>query len=138
MINQLLSPPPLTSRLPILQHLARAYKLWQDSLQHFPQKSRFTLGAKIDECFIETLEYIFLASITSREKKFPYLERAGAKFDLLKFFLQLAWEIKALDNNKYSLLMEPLNSIGKMLGGWQKNILSQTQNPSPKKGSEFM
>lgn len=126
--------PPPTTRLPILQYLSQAYKLWQDSLQHFPQKSRFTLGAKIDSCFIETLEYIFLASLTPREKKLPYLERGVAKFDLLKFFLQLAWETKALDNKKYALLMEPLNSIGKMLGGWQKNIYSQTQTPSIKKG----
>jgi len=95
----------------------KAYKLWQDSFQHFPKKSRFTLGSKIDACFVETLEFIFLASITPREKKLPYLERAGAKFDLLKFFLQLAWEIKALDTNKYALLTEPLNSIGKMIGG---------------------
>lgn len=109
--------------------------MWQDFFQHFPQKSRFTLGSKIDSCFIETLEYIFLASITPREKKLPYLERGAAKFDLLKFFLQLAWEVKALDNKKYALLMEPINSIGKMLGGWQKNILSQIQTPSTKKGS---
>lgn len=85
---------------------------------------------------METLEYIFLASITPREKKLPYLERGAAKFDLLKFFLQLAWEVKALDNNKYALLMEPLNSIGRMLGGWQKNIILQTQTPTLKKGFE--
>jgi len=132
--NLLVSPPP-TTQLPILQHLSKAYKLWQDYYQHLPQKSRFTLGAKIDSCFIETLEYIFLASITSREKKLPYLEKGSAKFDLLKFFLQLAWEIKILDNKKYSLLMDPLNNIGKMLGGWQKNIYSQTQTPPQKKGS---
>jgi len=103
-------------------------------LPHFPKRSRFTLGSKIDECFVETLEYIFLASITSREKKLPYLERGAARFDLLKFFLQIAWEIKALDSKKYALLAEPLSDIGKMLGGWQKSILVQTQTPSAKKG----
>lgn len=80
------------------------------------------------------MEYIFLASITPREKKLPYLEKGAAKFDLLKFFLQLSWEVKALDNKKYALLMDPINSIGKMLGGWQKNIYSQTQIPSKKEG----
>lgn len=130
------NPPPST-RLPILQHLTKVYKMWQDSVQHFPKKSRHTLGAKIDTCFVETLEYIFLASITARDKKLPFLERGSAKFDVLKFFLQLAWEIKALDTDKYALLMDPLNDVGKMIGGWQKNILSQTQTPSPKKGSGF-
>jgi hypothetical protein len=41
---------------------------------------------------------------------------------LLKFFLQVAWEIKALDNKKYIRLSEKLDEIGKMLGGWLKSI----------------
>lgn len=105
----------------------KAYKLWQDSLQHFPKTSRYTLGSKIDDCFVETIEFIFLASVTPREKKLLYIERGITKFDLLKFFLQLAWEVKALDTKKYAMLMEPLNSIGKMLGGWYKNCLAKAQ-----------
>ena len=95
-------------------------------MPHFPKRSRYSLGSKIDQLFIETLELIFLGSIMPRGKKLPYIERAVAKFDLLKFFLQVAWEIKALDTKKYSSLMGPLSTIGKMLGGWHKNLLSQT------------
>jgi len=47
---------------------------------------------------------------------------ASVKLDLLKFFLQIAWEIKSLDNKKYILLSERLNEIGKMLGGWIKAL----------------
>lgn len=50
----------------------------------------------------------------------PVLQKAAAKLDLLKFFLQIAWEIKSLDNKKYILLSEKLDEIGKMLGGWMK------------------
>lgn len=83
---------------------------------------------------METIEYVFIASMLPREKKLVYVERAVFKFDLLKFFLQLAWEIKSLDTNKYSNMTEPLANIGKMLGGWHKNLLSQTQTPSKEKG----
>lgn len=47
------------------------------------------------------------------------------KYDC-KFFLQIAWEIKALDNKKYIMLSECLNEIGRMLGGWIKGLKSKT------------
>lgn len=84
------------------------------------------------------MEFIFLGSIMPREKKLPYIERAVAKFDLLKFFLQVAWETKSLDTNKYASLIESLSNIGRMLGGWHKNLLPQTQTPSKMKESVQM
>lgn len=44
--------------------------------------------------------------------------------DLLKFFLQVAWEIGALDNKKYAMISEPLGEAGRMLGGWLKKMSS--------------
>jgi len=73
--------------------------------------------------FIETTEFIFTASRLSRDQKLPFLQKASAKLDLLKFFMQIAWEIKSLDNKKYIILSEQLNEIGRMLGGWQKQFL---------------
>jgi len=52
----------------------------------------------------------------------PVIFEASAKLDSLKFFLQIAWEIKALDNKKYIALSENLSEIGRMLGGWQKQV----------------
>lgn len=117
-------PPPST--LPIITRLVQAYKLWQDIIQHLPKKSRFTLGAKIDSTFIEVIELIFIAGSQTRNEKLPYLQRAVSKFDLLKLFFQISWEIKALDNNKYILISGSLNEIGRMLGGWHKNLLKET------------
>jgi hypothetical protein len=81
------------------------------------------LGIKIDTLFIETTELIFTASRLARDQKLPFLQKASAKLDMLKFFLQISWEIKSLDNKKYIILSEHLDEIGKMLGGWQKQFL---------------
>jgi len=51
-----------------------------------------------------------------------YLLESSAKFDLLKFFLRISWEIKSLDNKKYVVLSERFDEIGKMLGGWIRQI----------------
>ncbi|OGZ52728.1 MAG: hypothetical protein A3B25_00845 [Candidatus Ryanbacteria bacterium RIFCSPLOWO2_01_FULL_48_26] len=103
------------------------YKIWHEFLPHIPKTARYTLGLKIDSLLVETIEAIFIASYISKERKTIYLERASGKLDLAKFFLQVLWEIKSLDNKKYILISEPLEEIGKMLGGWLKQVEKQNK-----------
>src|SRR3990167_4230282 len=128
----LLNPPPYRV-LPIIGRSVLIYKLWHEILDHISKKSRYTLGTKIDLLFIETLELLFIASYLSKQAKLPYLQKAVAKLDLLKFFLQISWEIKAMDTKKYISLSEKLDEIGKMLGGWIRGI-SIKENSAGKGG----
>ena len=96
---------------------------------NFPRKSRYILGVKIDELFLDTIELLFIAGSLNRTQKLPVFQKASGRLDLLKFFIQLAWELKIFDNKKYVLLSEPLNDIGKMLGGWIKNTDKETSAP---------
>lgn len=89
--------------------------------------SRYTLGQKIDDLFIEATELIFLASHLPKEQKTPYLQKASAKLDILKLFLQVSWEIKAIDNGKYAMLSEPLEEVCRMLGGWLRQTMSRSE-----------
>ena len=114
--------PPRASNLSILERLISVYKLWHEFVQHFPKKFKYTLGNKIDFLFIETLDFIFTASHIARDQKLPIIQKASTKLDLLKFFLQISWELKALDNRHYILLSEPLNEIGRMMGGWIRQV----------------
>ena len=109
-----------------MQRLIEAYKLWHLYLRHFPKDFRYTLGNKIDQLFLEIIETVLQASNLVRGQKLPGLQKASVKLDLLKFFLQIAWENKALDNNKYIKLSEILSDIGRQLGGWQKQLLKET------------
>lgn len=115
--------------IPIIQKLAAGYRLWHANLTNLPRLSRFTLGSKIDLLFYDALELILLAGYSPREKKLSVVERASTKLDALKFFLQIAWEMKVLDTRKYSQLTPPLVEVGKMLGGWRKQLM---KNNPPK------
>ena len=75
------------------------YKLWYETRDHLPKKSKFTLGTKIDLIFNNILELIFVAGNLPKDQKLPYLQKAISQFDLLKFFLRVVWEVKAIDNN---------------------------------------
>lgn len=96
--------------------------MWHVFHSSFPRLSKFSLGGKIDTLFSEFLENLFLARYAASERKLLHVNSAGAKLDLLKFFIQIAWEIKALDHKKFAALSIPLNEIGKMIGGWQKQL----------------
>lgn len=102
--------------------MVSVYKLWHEFLPHFSKNSRYTLGQKIDSLFLEVIENIVKAGYSDKTEKLIFLKRASVKIDLLKFFLQIAWEIKSLDNKKYIRLSEKLDEVGRMLGGWIKSI----------------
>ncbi len=126
------SSPPPPRPLPIIQKLIVAYKVWHKFLPYFPKTSRYTLGGKINTLFLELLELLVIASY-SRSERALYVQKAIIKLDLLKFFLQLAWEIKILDDKKFISLSEKLSEVGRMLGGWNKQLIKET-SPSKKPG----
>ncbi|MFA4890609.1 MAG: four helix bundle protein [Candidatus Paceibacterota bacterium] len=110
--------------LTIIIRIVSLYKLWHEFIPHFPKDSRYTLGIKIDSLIVEIAELIFTATRLNKNLKTPYIQKAISKLDLLKFFLQISWEIKSLDNKKYIVFSEYLDEIGRMLGGWQKQLLN--------------
>jgi len=113
------------ANIPILVKAASAYKQWHGFLGSFPRLSRYTLGAKVDELFVETIELILNAAYSGRQEKLALVQQTGRKLDALKFFLQVAWELKALDNKRYLAISNPLTEVGKMLGGWRKQLANE-------------
>ena len=105
------------------------FPVWHEYVKNFPKDFRYTLGGKIDNFFTEIIECLFLASRLASEQKLPYLQRASSKLDLLKFFLQLSWECKALESKKYIEISEHLEQIGRQVGGWLKDVARKT-NPA--------
>lgn len=103
-----------------------AYSKWLVIFNDFPKVYRNTLGKKIDNYFLELLESIFISLYLPPAQKLVKLSIAIAKLDGLKFFLQLAWENKSVSHEKYAVLSEQLDEIGKMLGGWRKGLESKT------------
>ena len=62
-----------------------------------------------------------MAAQSSKETKLKTLEKASLELNVLRIFIRLAKEIRALDLKKYITLQKNLNEIGKMLGGWIKS-----------------
>ena len=107
-----------------------AYALWFKLLVDSPKPFRLNLGGKIDGYFLELLEYIFISLYLPPEQKVARLATATSKLDGVKFFLQLAWENKCVQNEKYLCLSEQLEEVGRMIGGWKKGIEAKMKTPA--------
>jgi hypothetical protein len=116
--------------------LKTSYILWHGYHQTLAKTERYSLGQRIDSLFIESIESIAIAAFLSREEKPPYVRLAIRKVDTLKILLMILWETKSLDDKKYIALSEPLDEIGKMLGGWIGQLQKQN-SPDKKVGREM-
>ena len=123
-------PPPqgFQSNLPIMQICLAAYKQWHIFHNQFPRLSKFSLGFKIDNLFNELLEAVYSAGYAKPEYKLLFVTKASTKLDLLKFYIQVAWELKCLNHKKFASLSQPLNEIGKMMCGWLKQLKTNTND----------
>ena len=114
-----------------MQKIKTVYILWYGYYQVLPKLHRHSLGNRIDTLFIETIEAISIASFLPKEEKRSYISIAIRKTDTAKILLMVLWETKSLDNKKYIALSDQINTIGKMLGGWNGQLaksLDQARN----------
>jgi len=114
--------------LPVVSALKDAYILWQSYFVHLPKTAKYTLGEKIDRFLLESFEAACSAVFLSGQEKITFVRLAIRKLDMVKIFLQIAWEIKTIDTNKYSTLSLKLDEAGRMLGGWRGQLIKQNSS----------
>lgn len=124
----LILPPPLGNfqLIPLLQKTKNFYLTWYNCYKTLPKEHRYTLGSKIDTLLIDLIEAIAAASFLTKTEKQPQIKTALRKTDTIKILLLILWETKSLDNKKYLNLSEQINEIGRMLGGWNGQLIKNS------------
>ncbi len=112
--------------MPVLERVKQAYLLWHEYHSKLPKVHQYTVGAKVDTLFVEVMEMISAAAFLPKQEKLPYLRIAIRKFDAIKLLLLVLWESRSLDTKKYAALSVPIDEIGKMLGGWQGQLIKNS------------
>ena len=108
--------------LPKVIHDLKTYQLWITLHRDFRKLNEWDLVKRLNKLFLISLELAFCLSYMSVEHKLPMLNKAITKLDILKFFIQLAWENKLISTNKYSDIVSRLGEIGRQFGGWKKGL----------------
>lgn len=108
--------------IPIFKKSYELYKELDFYIINFPKQHKYSLGQKIEITAIEFLEEIFRASQVKKQEKAPFLRIASVKLNLLRLFVRLAKDVRALDMKGYLKLQVIIEEIGRMLGGWLKSL----------------
>ena len=105
--------------------------LWMNIVPHMPKGAKYTIGSRIENKFLSLLELSYIAYFTEKEKKLEKVSQCILLLDILKFLISVAWEGKLISNKQYEDVAMKLDEIGKMFGGWKKNL----NNPEKKNRS---
>ncbi|MEK7669371.1 MAG: four helix bundle protein [Patescibacteria group bacterium] len=89
---------------------------------------RLGIGQKIENLFLSILELTFSSTYLPLEPKIFMLGKTISRLDVLKFFIQIAWENKLISTEQHIALSNYLEEIGRQLGGWKKGL--ETKLPS--------
>lgn len=101
---------------------------WVNIIPHIAKSARYTLGARIENKFIDLLELSYLTYFTEKEKKVEKITECILITDTLKFLISVSWEGKIISNTQFEDVAIKLEEIGKMLGGWKNSL----NNPEKK------
>lgn len=112
----------------ILNRVKEGYLIWVNIIVHIPKYSRYTLGARIENKFLDLMELTYLAYFTEKERKKEKILNCIFVLDTIKFLILVTWEGRLISNKQYQEISLKLEEIGKMLGGWKKSL----DNPEKK------
>jgi len=104
--------------IPIFKKSYDLYKTLHEYRNSIPKKDRFTIFERCEATLLDIIENILLASSQKPKDKLPTLNHINLKLNLLRVFIRLIKDVKAIDNKKYVNLQSMIDEIGKMLGGW--------------------
>lgn len=110
--------------------LLETYVYWQNNTKHIPKILRYSMGVKIDNLFAEIVELVSVATFTPLDKRYPFVNKANVRNDVLKFMLHALFELKGLKENTFIDISLKTEEIGRLLYGWKNNIERQNQKSS--------
>ena len=113
-------------RASILQRIKEGYLIWMNISPHIAKGARYTIGARIENKFLDLLEISYVAYFSEKEKKTEKILECILLLDTLKFIVSVAWDAKIISNRQFEETALKLEEIGKMFGGW-KNSLGNPQ-----------
>jgi len=107
--------------IPIFKKMCDLYKLFYSYRNSMSKQDRYTIWQRCDGMILDILEGIMAASQMSKASKLPVLEKTSMKLNFLRVFIRLMRETNGIDQKKYLALQEPIDEVGRMLGGWMRS-----------------
>ncbi|MFH1611604.1 MAG: four helix bundle protein [Patescibacteria group bacterium] len=109
-------------KLPIFIESYALYKMIYRFRMSVPRLDRYGLWLRIENIALDFIELIIQAEAQYELEKLHALNNASLKLNLIRFLVRIACDTKSINSEKYNLLQQQMDVIGRMLGAWIKSI----------------
>lgn len=110
--------------IPIFKKSYELYKLLHELRIKVSKQDRHTLWQKLENNALEVLEDILRANTMNKSEKLPTLNDASHSLNVTRVFIRLAKDTEIIDFKRYEDFQNRVDEIGRMLGGWIKQVKS--------------
>lgn len=110
--------------IPIFKKTYELYKSLHQLRIKVSKQDRHTLWQRLENSTLEALEGILRASSMSKNEKLPILKEVSHNLNVTRVFIRLAKDTEVIDFTKYDDFQNKIDEIGRMLGGWIKQVKS--------------
>ena len=108
--------------IPIIHQTYELYRALHALEKTIPKMERFTLWQQAENTLLSGLRSLIRVGYLPQESRLPQLMNVSAEIDMLRVFIRLTLDVKAIPQQKYIALQEKIDEIGRMLGGWIKSL----------------
>ncbi|MFA5871683.1 MAG: four helix bundle protein [Parcubacteria group bacterium] len=84
--------------------------------------ARYTIGARIENKFLDLLELAHITYFSKKEGKIEKISDCIFLLDKIKFLVSVAWDGKLISNRHFEEIAAKLDETGRMLWGWKEKI----------------
>ena len=91
-------------------------------LGHFPHNQKSLLADRMQNMISDVLELFIEAYYGSGSDKKNKLRQVNVKLEKLRYYTRLCYELGFYNSTKYRTIMENIQEIGRMNGGWLKSM----------------
>jgi len=98
-----------------------------DRTASLPRSHRFTFGERVDRLTLDCLELVIEAVFAAPDRKAAPLRRLNLNLEKLRVLWRLICDRRWISQQQLLFATQRLDEIGRMAGGWLKQMERRTQ-----------
>ena len=122
MSNFTFKPPPREINASLIHKISEFYKEICLLGSKIPKRARLGIYLKIENICLDVLTLIITAALENKSNKFPLLNSARIRVEILKRLFRIGSELEIIELERYIQLELRLQEISKIINGWIKYI----------------
>lgn len=108
--------------VPLIKKSYDLFALLYSLNPRIPKGARYTLWQRCEDISLKIIEQLIRSGHSESSVRLKILNEVSVSLDVLKLLIRLSYETKILDRKMYISAQQPLDEIGRMLGGWIKSL----------------